>query len=68
MEGGCTNSTFLGSCASLPMVSESLALAALVGWSRGEIFCCFPVLAENCDTVLELEFRFLLVFQGDNTR
>ena len=33
VEGGCADSTFLGTGASLPMMSKSLTLAALVGGS-----------------------------------
>ena len=66
VEGGSANSAFLGAGASLPVMSESLAFATLVSGSCGEIFSCFSVLSENCDTVFEVDFGFLLVFQGDN--
>ena len=66
MEGGGADSAFLDPCASLPVVAEALTLAALISWPCGEVFCCFPVLSEDCHTVFEVDFGFLLVFQGDN--
>ena len=66
MEGRGANSAFLGTSASLPVMSESLAFAALVSGSCGEVFSCFPVLSKDCDTVFEKNFGFLLVLQGDD--
>jgi hypothetical protein len=66
VEGGGANSAFLGAGASLPVMSESLAFAALVGGSCREVFRSFPVLSKDCDAVFEVDFGFLLVFQGDN--
>src|SRR6266852_9694805 len=68
VEGGGTDSTFLGTCASLPVMSESLAFAALVSGPCREVFRCFPVLSKDCDAVFEVDFGFLLVFQGNDTR
>ena len=68
VEGGCANSAFLNSSASLPVVTEALTFAALVGWSCREVFCCFPVLSEDCHAVFEVDFGFLLVFQGNDAR
>src|SRR6266852_685600 len=67
VEGGGTDTTFLGACASLPVMSESLAFAASVSGPRREVFSCFPVLSKDCDAVFEVDFEFLLVLQGDNT-
>ena len=67
VESRCADSTFLGSCASLPVMSESLAFAALVGGSCREVFRSFPVLSKDCDAVFEVDFGFLLVFQCDDT-
>ena len=66
MEGRGANSAFLGTGASLPVMSESLAFAALVSGSCRAIFSCFPLLSEDCDPVFKVDFGFLLVFQGDN--
>ena len=66
VKGGCANSAFLSTCASLPVVSESLAFAALVSGSCREVFSCFPMLSKDCDTVFEVDFGFLLVFKGNN--
>ena len=62
MEGGCTDSTFLGSCASLPVMSETLTFTALVGGSCGEVFCSFPVLSKDCYAVFEVDLGSLFIF------
>ena len=66
MEGGSADAAFLDACASLPMVTESLAHAALVCGSCREVFCHFSVLSEDSKAVLEEDFGFLFVFQGDD--
>jgi len=66
VECGGTDSTFLGACASLPVMSESLAFAALVSGPCREVFSCFPVLSKDCDAVFEVDFGILLVLQDDN--
>ena len=67
VEGGGTDSAFLDACASLPVVTESLALAALVCGSCREVFCRFSVLSEDCEAMFEEDFGFLFIFQGDDT-
>jgi hypothetical protein len=67
VEGGGADAAFLDSCASLPMVTESLTLAALVCGSGREVFRCFPVLSKDSKAMFEEDFGFFFIFQGDDT-
>jgi hypothetical protein len=66
VEGGGADAAFLNACASLPMVTETLALAALVSGSCGEVFCLFSVLSEDGEAMFKEDFGFLLILQGDD--
>jgi hypothetical protein len=66
VEGGGADAAFLDTGTSLPMVAESLTLAALVCWSGGEVFCCFSVLSEDGKTMFEEDFGFLFIFQSND--
>ena len=66
VEGGCADSAFLDSSASLPVVPKALTFAALISGPCREVFCCFPVLSEDRHAVFEVDFGFLLVFQRND--
>ena len=68
VKGGGTDATFLDAGASLPVVAESLALAALVFGSCREVFCCFSVLSEDSEAMFEEYFGLVFIFQGDDAR
>jgi hypothetical protein len=66
VESRSADTAFLDTCASLPMMTEALALTALVCGSCRKVFCCFSVLSEDGEAMFEEDLGFLFIFQGDD--